>query len=205
MTKPRTPNRKQQERHLAHRRRRRKTWRTRVLVALGVGALLAMFWTLGRDGGGSATIAAGARAPAFSLATTDGGTVSLADLNGRTLLLYFSEGVGCDPCFTQLAEIERSQARLDQLGVTLVPFMPNHADEVRRELARFALRTPALIDDSLMAARAYDTLGRGHHADLPGHSFILVDGSGMIRWRGDYPEMYVESAGLLDEVASALE
>jgi len=164
-----------------------------------------MFWALGRDGGGSETIATGVRAPAFSLPATDGRTVSLASLQGRNLLLYFNEGVGCDSCFSQLVEIEKSQARLDELGVTLVPFMPNSVSEVRRELARFGLRTPALIDASLDVARAYDTLGRGHHANLPGHSFILVDKAGTIRWRGDYPSMYVASAELLETIVSRLQ
>lgn len=169
----------------------------------GVAAVVAMFWVLGSDSG-SGAVRVGARAPAFSLAATDGSTVSLADLSGRNALLYFNEGVGCDPCFSQVAEIEASQARLDELGVTLVPFMPNGTDEVRAEMERFGLRTPALIDSSLEVATAYDTLGRGHHANLPGHSFILVDGTGVIRWRGDYPSMYVATSELLDAVAQVL-
>ncbi|MEX2556094.1 MAG: redoxin domain-containing protein [Actinomycetota bacterium] len=204
-TMPRTPSRKQQARRLAHRRRRHKVWRTRALIVVGLAALGAMFWALGRDGGGSGTIATGEPAPAFSLATTDGRTISLASLQGRNVLLYFNEGVGCDSCFSQLVEIEKSQARLDELGVTLLPFMPNPAPEVRRELARFGLRTPALIDSSLAVARAFDTLGRGHHANLPGHSFILVDQAGTIRWRGDYPSMYVATAELLETIGSRLE
>lgn len=172
---------------------------------MGFVALGAMFWVLGRDSSGSGSIATGARAPAFSLPTTDGRTVSLASLEGSNVLLYFNEGVGCDSCFSQLAEIEKSQARLDELGVTLLPFMPNPAPEVRKELARFGLRTPALIDTSLDVARAYDTLGRGHHANLPGHSFILVDEAGTIRWRGDYPSMYVATAELLETIGSRLQ
>jgi cytochrome oxidase Cu insertion factor (SCO1/SenC/PrrC family) len=36
----------------------------------------------------------GQRAPAFSLESTSGGTVSLSDYTGRPVLLYFSMGPG---------------------------------------------------------------------------------------------------------------
>jgi hypothetical protein len=41
------------------------------------------------------------------------------------------------------------------------------------------------------------------HANLPGHSFILVDGSGRIAWGGDYPSMFVTTDKLLSDIGSA--
>lgn len=47
------------------------------------------------DGGTSSTAAVGAEAPPFSLASTEGRTVSLEDYAGRKpVLLYFSMGPG---------------------------------------------------------------------------------------------------------------
>lgn len=146
----------------------------------------------------------GAKAPAFSLPSTDGRTVTLASLSGRSALLYFSEGVGCDPCFTQMVELQQQQARLDRLGITLVPVMTNSAGMVTQEMQRFQLSYPVLIDGSKSISSAYGTLGTGHHADLPGHSFILIDAAGAIRWRGDYSSMYVSASDLLAEVQKAL-
>jgi hypothetical protein len=40
------------------------------------------------------------------------------------------------------------------------------------------------------------------HENLPGHSFILIDGSGHIAWRGDYPSMFVDADQLLSNIRS---
>lgn len=33
---------------------------------------------------------------------------------------------------------------------------------------------------------AFDTLGRGMHADTPGHAFVLLDETGKVVWQRDY-------------------
>ena len=146
----------------------------------------------------------GSRAPGFELASTDGSTVSLADHRGHDVLLYFSEGVGCDACFYQQAKIEAEQQRFTDAGLTVLPVVVNPAADVRRELDRFGLTTPFLIDPDRSVSAAYDTIGRGHHADLPGHSFVLVDGDGNMRWRMDEPSMFVEPTRLVDGATTAL-
>jgi peroxiredoxin len=146
----------------------------------------------------------GSSAPPFELASTDGTTVSLADHRGHDVLLYFSEGVGCDACFYQQAKIEAEQQRFTDAGLTVIPVVVNPAGDVRRELDRFGLTTPFLIDPDRSVSAAYDTIGRGHHADLPGHSFVLVDGEGNMRWRMDEPSMFVEPERLVDGAVAAL-
>jgi peroxiredoxin len=168
------------------------------IVALGLAAVLA----IRADKPTETNL--GSTAPGFALASTDGTTVSLADHRGHDVLLYFSEGVGCDACFYQQAKIEAEQQRFTDAGLTVVPVVVNPAADVRRELDRFGLTTPFLIDPDRSVSVAYDTIGRGHHADLPGHSFILVDGDGNMRWRMDEPSMFVEPARLVDGAVAAL-
>ena len=146
----------------------------------------------------------GSSAPAFELASTDGKSVSLADHRGHDVVLYFSEGVGCDACFYQQAKIEAEQQRFTDAGLTVVPVVVNSAADVRRELDRFGLTTPFLLDSDRRVSAAYDTIGRGHHADLPGHSFVVVDGDGNMRWRMDEPSMFVEPARLVEGAVAAL-
>lgn len=185
----------------ARHRRRATGWMVGALILAG---LVAVFWTTARKPTGGGTVAMGAAAPAFSLPATDGRSVSLASLRGRNVLMYFSEGIGCDPCLTQIVELERHQAHMDRLGITLVPIMVNAAPVVTEEMGRFGLNTPVLIDASKSVSRAYDTLGRGHHAGLPGHSFIAVDKNGVLRWRGDYPGMYVGADEMLGQIEKKL-
>ncbi|HEX7659173.1 MAG TPA: peroxiredoxin family protein [Pseudonocardiaceae bacterium] len=143
-------------------------------------------------------------APAFSLTNTDGRTVSLAGYRGRTVVLYFNEGVGCDVCFYQTAEFEKHAADLTKAGVTILPIVMNPANQVRPELTRFGLHTPYLIDGTGSVSKAYGVLGKGMHADMPGHGFVLVDKNGVERWYGEYPSMYLSTADLLKQVTSHL-
>ena len=139
------------------------------------------------------------QAAGFTLASTDGGEVTLSDYRGQSVLLYFNEGVGCDACFYQTAMLEADEA-FTALDIPLVPIVMNPPAQVVRELDRFGIDTPYLVDTDGSISRAYDTLGTGHHADLPGHSLVLVGPDGAVRWRGDYPGMWVEPA----EVASTV-
>ena len=49
---------------------------------------------------------AGRVAPDFTLKDSAGGSVTLSGLRGHPVLLYFSEGAGCDACIVQQAKIE---------------------------------------------------------------------------------------------------
>ena len=144
----------------------------------------------------------GSQASAFTLPSTGGGSVSLADFQGKDVLLYFSEGVGCDTCFYQMRDLEQNASKLSADGLTVLPIVVNPADQVRSELNRFGLTTPFLIDADETVSDAYGVLGTGMHENLPGHSFILVDGSGKIAWRGDYPSMFVKTEQLLSDIGS---
>lgn len=145
----------------------------------------------------------GRTAPAFTLASTNGGSVSLADFSGNDVLLYFSEGVGCDACFYQMVELEKNATSLSASGLSVVPIVVNPTDQVRAEMGWFGLTTPFLIDSDKSVSDAYGVVGTGMHADLPGHSFVLVNGSGRIAWRGDYPSMFVTVDQLLSDIGSA--
>lgn len=165
-------------------------WAVAGLVALAAVVVVAV------GGRSSTSPGVAGPAPGFSLASTGGGEVSLADYRGKSVLLFFNEGVGCDICFNQTAALEADPAFAES-GLTLLPIAMNEAGAVQSELDRFGLRTPYLIDPDGSVSDAYDTLGRGMHANLPGHTFVLVGPDGQMRWRGDYPGMWVEPSELL--------
>jgi peroxiredoxin len=143
-------------------------------------------------------------APGFSLLSTSGQTVSLASYRSRDVVLYFSEGAECDACFYQMREFEQHAADLRKAGITIVPVVMNPASQIRPELASFGLHTPYLIDSTGSVSRAYGVLGQGMHAGLPGHGFVLIDARGTERWYGEYPSMYLSTAGLIQQVRAHL-
>jgi peroxiredoxin len=142
-------------------------------------------------------------APDFTLTDTSGGTVRLADLRGKNIVLYFSEGAGCQSCLQQMVDIERNADRFDAANVTVLPIVMNTAEQIRADMAANGVRTPFLIDDGTVSA-AYGTLGKGMHEGLPGHSFVLIDAGGVQRWYGEYPSMYLSSADLLGQIRQRL-
>jgi peroxiredoxin len=117
--------------------------------------------------------------------------------------LYFSEGAGCQSCLYQMADIERRATDFTAAKVTVLPIVMNTATQIRADMAANGVRTPFLLDSGDVS-RAYGTLGRGMHAGLPGHSFVLVDAQGVQRWYGEYPSMYLSPADLLTQIRKHL-
>jgi len=121
------------------------------------------------------------------------------------VLLYFNEGVGCDACFYQTVELEKNADRLEAEGIELLPIVVNPADQVRNELMRFGITTPYLIDADGRVSKDYGVMGKGMHANLPGHGFVLIDGEGEIRWQKEYSSMYASTSELLAAVGPYLD
>jgi len=141
-------------------------------------------------------------APDFTLTDTSGTKVSLAALRGRNVLLYFSEGAGCQACLVQMGQIEKDPNFAKQ-GLTVLPIVMNTKEQITTDMTANGVRTPFLLDDGTVS-RAYGTLGKGMHAELPGHSFVLVDKAGKQRWYGEYPSMFLSTTDLLKQVGSHL-
>jgi peroxiredoxin len=143
-------------------------------------------------------------APDFTLTNTEGKTVSLAQYRGRNVVLYFSEGAGCQSCLVQMAELEKEASRLQKLDVTVLPIVMNSREQITQDMRLNRVSTPFLLDDGTVSKR-YGTLGKGMHAGLPGHSFVLIDRAGQQRWYGEYPSMWLAPDQLLTEVQQHLQ
>lgn len=142
-------------------------------------------------------------APDFTMPTTSDSTITLSKLRGKPVLLYFSEGAGCGACIMQMSEIEKRKADFEALGITVLPIVMNTKADITADMARYGVATPFLLDNGT-ASKAYGTLGKGMHAELPGHSFVLIDAAGVQRWYGEYPSMWLEPKALLDEIKTRL-
>jgi len=142
-------------------------------------------------------------APDFTLTSTSGQQVHLADYRGKNVILYFSEGAGCQSCLMQMGQIEKQQAAFDKAGFTVLPIVMNTRDQITADMAANGVTTPFLLDDGTVSA-AYGTLGKGMHAGLPGHSFVLIDAQGQQRWYGEYPSMWLAPDQLLAQATSHL-
>lgn len=153
----------------------------------------------------------GALAPEFTLPSTTGGTFDLQSQHGKTILLYFHEGIGCEPCWTQLKDLEAHRSVLSPLHIdTIVGITTNAMDALKQKVADEGITTPLLADTDMAVSTTYhaNEYGMMGHAK-DGHSFILVGPDGTIEWRADYggpPDytMYVPIPNLLADMQEGL-
>src|SRR5664279_2004556 len=130
------------------------------------------------------------------------GRTLMQHLRGKEVLLYFSEGAGCQACLVQMSQIEKDPA-FAAAGLTVLPIVMNTKEQILADMSSNGVRTPFLLDDGTVSTE-YGTIGKGMHAGLPGHSFVLIDKTGKQRWYGEYPSMWLSNANLLKEVHSHL-
>lgn len=180
------------------RRRLLRRWFSWGAVVAAIAVIAAMLLTSQTTSATTSTLAAD-----FTMPTTSDTSVTLSKLRGKPVLLYFSEGAGCGACLMQMSEIEKKQADFDALGIRVLPIVMNSKADIKSDMVRYGVKTPFLIDDGT-ASKAYGVLGKGMHAELPGHSFVLIDSAGVQRWYGEYPSMWLEPSKLLDEIKSRL-
>jgi peroxiredoxin len=186
-------------------REKAKKARKRLITRIGIGAVVLIAAILVSYGLWSARptdSTAAVQAPAFTLKTTAGTTVSLSDYRGKTVILYFNEGAGCGACSQQMASIEKNPG-FAEAGITVLPIVMNTRAQIQPDLDSLAVKTPYLLDDGTVS-KAYDVLGKGMHANLPGHGFVLIDGNGIERWQAEYPSMWLDPADLLKTAKSKL-
>ncbi|SFP05309.1 peroxiredoxin Q/BCP [Amycolatopsis arida] len=150
----------------------------------------------------------GDTAPGFTLPSSNGGEVSLADYRGQSVLLYFQEGLMCQPCVDQITDLESNEAALTEAGVDeVVSISHDPIHQVARKAADEQLSTPWLSDPSQEVIHAYDAHKYGMmNETTAGHSFVLVGPDGTIQWRADYggaPDytMFVPTEKMLADLA----
>ena len=188
-------------------------------VGLAVMALLAIFLVANSRGhkaaAGRYAFQVGDPGPGHTalpirLAGTTG-SFDLASPAGQTTLLYFQEGLSCQPCWDQLSDI---QAHLDQykaLGITrVVSITSDPLAAIQQKVADQRITVPVASDPDLAVSKAYHANDYGMMGQSrDGHTFIVVGADGVIRWRADYGgapnyTMYLPSGNLLADLRAGL-
>ena len=186
--------------NVQRRRRKHLRWGAMFTIAVVLAAVVSAMMLTSRPTTSEAT----RTAPDFTLTDTAGVTHTLADHRGENVVLYFSEGAGCQSCIVQMRELEKKASELAEANITVLPIVMNTRDQILRDMGLNGVITPFLLDDGTVS-QAYGTLGNGMHAGLPGHSFVLIDTEGQQRWYGEYPSMWLEPAELLNEIRDRLD
>ncbi len=193
-----------EQQRLDQQRNHHKQVRTRAIVAISL--LIAVAGIIGAALYSSQPqqVTTSTAAPDFTLTDTSGATHALADYRGQNVVLYFSEGAGCQSCLVQMGEIEKMAAEFKAANITVLPIVMNTRDQIVSDMQANGVTTPFLLDDGTVST-AYGTIGKGMHGGLPGHSFVAIDAQGMQRWYGEYPGMWLNPQDLLTQAQAALQ
>ena len=136
-----------------------------------------------------------------------GNAVSSQTVYGRKTLLFFSEGVMCQACFEQIQGLQNVGAELRKRSIDLVSITPDTPTDLEQAAELYGVPTPLIADTDRDMSAAFNTLGKGMHADTPGHAFALIS-HGKVLWYRDYwlpPDqvMYVPPKELLADIPTA--
>lgn len=178
-----------------------RTSQRRALVYLGVGLLVVvgiLFAVFSSHNSGASRAGSypyaigspgpGSPAPNIHLTSTAGGSFDLAAQQNKTVLVFFQEGIDCEPCWTQLRDIQGDMSAFQAAGINeVVSVTTDPLAALRQKATDEGLRIPILSDPTLAVSRAYHANSYGMMGTgTDGHTFIVVGPTGRIEWRADY-------------------
>ena len=149
------------------------------------------------------TLKPGDKAPNFKLATDGGGTLSLSDLKGQTVVLYFYPRDDTPGCTKEAVGFSEARQKFERAGVTVVGVSKDSVESHDKFKAKYKLKLQLGSDPETKVAKAFGTwveksmYGRKYMG--MDRATFLIDGKGVIReiWRK------VKVPGHVDEVLAA--
>jgi thioredoxin-dependent peroxiredoxin len=100
-------------------------------------------------------ISVGDKAPNFKLSDQSGATVSLSQLRGRKVVLYFYPKADTPGCTTQACGIRDRRADYDAAGAVVLGVSPDEPRKLRRFADKYGLDFTLLADTEHAVADAY--------------------------------------------------
>ncbi len=146
----------------------------------------------------------GDTAPAFTLPDGAGKTVSLRDLRGRKVVLYFYPRDSTPGCTTEACDFRDNLARIRQLGAVVLGVSADGVKSHAKFSAAHDLTFPLLSDEDRGVCEAY---GAWQEKSFMGRKFMgIVRSTFIIDERGKIMKVFpkVKVAGHVDEVLNIL-
>ena len=145
-------------------------------------------------------LAAGDKAPAFSLPDQNGNTVRLTDFAGKKLLVYFYPKADTPGCTRQACSIRDAMPDLKSTGIAAVGISPDKPAAQKKFDEKYSLGFPLLSDPDHAAAGAYGVWGEkircGRKSEGINRSSFLIGEQGKVidAWYNVKPEDTVPKA-----------
>ena len=151
-----------------------------ILIALGVGV---RSW-LGPSSSGPVSAESVAQVASRSFPSSDGGTVSLDQLRGSKVVLYFYEGQSCGACQTQLQQLQQQLPAMQAEGARVIAATMDPVNMSASVAQQLGLSFPILEDQNHILGSAFGTYeASGHMGSVDQHSVVVLDATGNVVWR----------------------
>ena len=151
-----------------------------------------------------AMIQEGKKAPDFTLASSEGGEVSLKGLKGKTVVLYFYPKDDTPGCTREACAFRDSQAPLKKAGAVVLGVSPDSVASHEKFRGKYKLNFPLLADPDKAVAKKYGAWGEkvmyGKKVTGMIRSTFVIDGEGVVR--KVFPRVKVD--GHADKVLEAV-
>jgi thioredoxin-dependent peroxiredoxin len=142
-------------------------------------------------------------APEFTQITHQGKSVSLADLRGRKVLLWFFPEAGSPGCTTEAKSFQEHRPYFDENNVMLLGASFDSVEENAAFARKLGLDFPLLCDTSQTVARAYGACPDAK-ARYPERMSVLIDEHGRVRRIYDTVDPRDHAARVLADLIDSL-
>jgi peroxiredoxin len=143
--------------------------------------------------------------PNIQLADKDGKTYTPADFKGKYTVLFFNEGLMCYPaCWNQMASFGSDQ-RFNSGEIQAVSVVTDSARDWQTAIAKMPelAKATTMFDGGANASRQLGMLTTNssmHRGSLPGHTYVVVDKDGIVRYVFDDPNMANANDSLYNKI-----
>ncbi|HXB54842.1 MAG TPA: thioredoxin-dependent thiol peroxidase [Vicinamibacteria bacterium] len=146
----------------------------------------------------------GRKAPDFRLASSEGGEVSLSDLRGKTVVLYFYPKDDTPGCTREACGFRDAQTLIKKRGAVVLGVSGDSLLSHQKFKTKYKLNFPLLADPDRAVAKKYGAFGEklmyGKRVQGMIRSTFVIDGEGVVR--KVFPRVRVD--GHQDQVLEAL-
>lgn len=144
-------------------------------------------------------------APIFSFNDRNGNNYSSENLKGKNVVLFFSEGLACYPaCWNQIASFATDQrfSTADTVALSVVLDTPEDWQKVTQKMNGID-KANIVFDKEGQISRVFGMMSvtsSMRQGTSPGHTYVIIDRQGIVRYVFDDPSMAVRNDQIFSEV-----
>ncbi len=146
----------------------------------------------------------GKPAPDFTMETYDGSKIVLGSLKGKNVILFFNEGLMCYPaCWNQIAAFGKDTELAKKAVILNITADPKNNWKQAIDKMPELTQAMVLFDSDRQVSQKYGVLtlpSSMHKGQFPGHSYVIINKEGIVKFVKDDVQMAVRNQELSAEI-----